>query len=154
MFKADHVQPIEHRQRAAGAAPSQPAIMTDQALAGSRVLIVEDDAALALDLLASLGDAGAEICGPLTDLDEAHRLVDDGGCDAVVLDLRVGNHNATSFASVLLRQRIPFLIYTGYPDSAYLKLDWKGCGILSKPAEAHVVIEMLAGMIAWRRQEQ
>jgi DNA-binding NtrC family response regulator len=154
MLKADHVQPIEYPQPAAGAKPLRTPAMTGQALAGSRVLIVEDDAALALDLVASLGDAGADIAGPMTDLDEAQRLVDGGGCDAVVLDLRVGNHNATSFAHVLLRRRIPFLIYTGYPDSAYLNLDWQGCGILSKPAEARVVIEMLAGMIAWGRQEQ
>lgn len=153
MLKADHVQPIEHPQRAAGDAPS-PAVMMDYALAGSRVLIVEDDAALALDLVASLSDAGADIAGPVTDLREAELLVDAGRCDAVVLDLRVGNHNATSFANMLLLKRIPFLIYTGYPDSAYLRLDWKGSGILSKPAEAHIVVKMLAGVIAWRRQEQ
>jgi hypothetical protein len=90
----------------------------------------------------------------VTDLDEARQLVEKGRCDAVVLDLRVGNHNATSFAHLLLRMRIPFLIYTGYPDSAYLSLDWKGCGMLWKPAESQVVIDMLAGIIAWRRQEQ
>jgi DNA-binding NtrC family response regulator len=153
MFKVSHEQSSERLDRVG--APTSPApVMTEPSLAGSRVLVVEDDAALALDLIASLSDANADVVGPVTDLEEAESLIGGGCCDAVILDLRVGNRNATSFAHLLLEKRIPFLIYTGYPDSAYLRLRWPGCGLLSKPAETRCVIEMLAGYIAWRKREQ
>jgi DNA-binding NtrC family response regulator len=152
MFKVSHEPSNEFLGRSGVA--GTPLVNVGHDLSGSSVLVVEDDAALALDLVASLSDANAEVLGPLTDLDEAERMIETIPCDAVILDLRVGNRNATSFAHLLLRKRIPFLIYTGYPDSAYLKLDWPGCGILWKPAETSSVIGILAGLIAWNRQEQ
>lgn len=151
MFKVSHESSNAHLGR--NAVAGSPLVSAVHDLNGAHVLVVEDDVALALDLVASLSDANAEVLGPLTDLDEAERLIDTAPCDAVILDLRVGNRNATSFAHLLLRKRIPFLIYTGYPDNAYLKLDWPGCGILWKPAEVSSVIGILAGLIAWRRDE-
>jgi DNA-binding NtrC family response regulator len=138
--------------------PSNPATnhgrcpaMTDAGtLAGKTIMIVEDDAALALDLLTSLTDAEAKVIGPITDLDEAARLVEGSRCDAVILDLRVGDRNATSFAHLLLQRRIPFLVYTGYPDSAYLELDWAGCRLLSKPADIECVMNVLSELLNWR----
>lgn len=141
---------IEHPSDPATNRGRRPAMTDAGTLAGKTVMIVEDDAALALDLLTSLTDAEADVIGPITDLDEAVRQVEGSRCDAVILDLRVGDRNATSFAHLLLQKRIPFLVYTGYPDSAYLRLDWAGCELLSKPADVQSVMTVLSELLNWR----
>jgi DNA-binding response OmpR family regulator len=152
MFKASPPSPTEHVGESATVGAPSSNVSLD--FAGSYVLIVEDDPALSLDLVSSLTGAGATPLGPVTNLEEAEQIIEAIHCDAIILDLRVGNRNATSFAKLLLFKRIPFLIYTGYPDNAYLNLDWPGCGILWKPAEMGSVLAILAGLIAWSCSEQ
>ena len=57
-------------------------------LAGRRILIVEDEALLALDLAMSFEDAGAEVVGPAGNLQAGLRAVErEGPIDAAVLDV-------------------------------------------------------------------
>lgn len=119
-------------------------------LAGTRILIVEDDAVQALELSAALVDAGASIMGPASSLDAATRLIAETMCTAAVLDLRVGNKNATSFAQQLLQKRVPFILCTGYPDSAFFHSEWAGYKLLSKPVDIGSLIRELADLIELR----
>lgn len=120
-------------------------------LAGARILVVEDDAVQALDLAASLAEAGAAIIGPVASLTEASELASETPCDAAILDLRLRDRNATALARQLLDQGVPFIVYTGYPDSAYFQSDWRGYEIVTKPAETEYLIGRIAALIAWSR---
>jgi DNA-binding NarL/FixJ family response regulator len=120
-------------------------------LTGARILVLEDDLMQALELSVSLSEAGAMVVGPVADLDEASRLVDDPGCDAAIVDLRLRDRNATALARQLLASRIPFLIYTGYPDSAFFKSDWPGHQLVLKPASINDIIQRISDLLAWRR---
>jgi DNA-binding NtrC family response regulator len=122
-------------------------------LAGECILIVEDDAMQALDLSAGLIDAGASILGPAANVNEAVTLLSTTACSAAVLDLRVGDRNATSLAKHFLEHRIPFMIYTGYPDSAFFRSDWGGYRLISKPADIGELIRILADLISHFRRE-
>ncbi|WP_170937183.1 MULTISPECIES: hypothetical protein [Rhodomicrobium] len=108
---------------------------------------MEDDAVQALDIASGLLEAGASIIGPAASLDEAAQLITEQPCTAAVLDLRVGNRNATSFAQGLLRKRIPFILCTGYPDSAFFSSESAGYKLVSKPVEIALVIRELAALI-------
>ena len=119
-------------------------------LVAARILIVEDDAIQALDLSAALSEAGASVIGPASNLDMAAQLIADTVCTAAVLDLRVGNRNATSFAQQLLQRRIPFILCTGYPDSAFFRTEWEGYKLLSKPVDLAMLISELARLIRLR----
>ena len=113
--------------------------------------MVEDDAMQALDLAASLTDAGAAIIGPVASLNEASDLASETGCDAAILDLRLRDRNASALARQLLDQGVPFIVYTGYPDSAFFRSDWPGYELVIKPADVKHLIRRVAALIAWKR---
>lgn len=122
-------------------------------LVGECILIVEDDPVQALDLSAALIGAGASILGPATNLNEAVALLAATACSAAILDLRVGDRNATSLARHLLEERIPFIIYTGYPDSAFFRSEWGGYKLVSKPSDIDELIRILADLVSHFRRD-
>jgi len=129
-----------------------PTLMLEtKPLAGARILVVEDDAVQALDLAASLGEAGADIIGPVASLSEAWDLALENSCDAAILDLRLRDRNATALARQLLHQGVPFIVYTGYPDSAFFRSDWPGYELVTKPADLKHLMRRVAALIAWKR---
>ncbi len=128
------------------------AVIEQGPLSGARILVVEDDAVLALDLVTSLTEAGASILGPVASLNEASDLISPTACDAAILDLRLRERNATALARKLLKETIPFIVYTGYPDSAFFTSDWPGYEMVTKPAEMQFLIGRVAALIAWKRQ--
>lgn len=73
-----------------------------------RILIVEDDAALALDIQRLLREAGYLAVGPAASAGEADRLVRQGTLDGAVLDLHLADGSST-VADSLARAGIPFV---------------------------------------------
>ena len=63
--------------------------MPSSELAGLRILIVEDNPIISLDVAETLADAGAIVIGPAHTVTQALKLVDGGGLDAAVLDYRL-----------------------------------------------------------------
>ena len=126
-------------------------MIESEPLVGTRILVVEDDAVQALDLAASLAEAGAAIIGPVASLSEASDLASESACDAAILDLRLRDRNATALARQLLQQGIPFIVYTGYPDSAFFRSDWPGYELVTKPADLKQLMRRVAALIAWKR---
>ena len=78
-----------------------------------RVLIVEDDALLALDIAQQMSDAGFEVVGPATSVAKALRLVTEVGCDAAVLDVNLGIVTGAPVALELKARGTPFVVLSG-----------------------------------------
>jgi DNA-binding NtrC family response regulator len=83
-------------------------------LTGCRVLVVEDEYFLATDLSQTLRAGGAEVIGPIFDLQSARDQVAKDGFDVAVIDLNLFDHAAYVIADELLRTNIPFVFATGY----------------------------------------
>lgn len=85
-------------------------------LQGRRVLIVEDEHLIALDLTEVLTNEGAEVMGPKTSVDAALKaLACEQTPDVALLDVSLDNHeSAFAVAEELQSRRIPFVFYTGY----------------------------------------
>jgi DNA-binding response OmpR family regulator len=103
-------------------------------LDGARVLLVEDDFLIGLELTAILADAGAEIVGPVQTVESALALAAEVSFSAAILDIRVGERTAGPVARLLAERGVPFLFYTGQATTDPLRAEWPDCKIMSKPA--------------------
>ncbi|WP_439594341.1 HWE histidine kinase domain-containing protein [Falsiroseomonas sp.] len=85
-------------------------------LAGRRILLVEDEPLVALDLEETLRGLGCEVAGPAATLAEALRLAETPRLDAAVLDVNLGGQAAFPVADLLLAQGVPVVFATGYSE--------------------------------------
>jgi len=109
----------------------------------ARVLIVEDEALVALDIAGQLTEAGLTIVGPALSVANALNLIGKGGCDAAVLDINLGHESSEPIVQELRAQNIPFVILTGYANSAALP-SYGGAPVISKPARP---VELVATLL-------
>lgn len=110
---------------------SDPQIGTASPLAGRRILIVEDEMILALDLSDIVGAFGctsamAARIGKALSLIEAHTF------DAAILDLNLGGEPVYPVADQLSRRGIPYVFATGYGAEGVLAA-YRSNPILAKP---------------------
>ncbi|WP_088345623.1 MULTISPECIES: response regulator [Rhodomicrobium] len=120
-------------------------------LSGIPVLVVEDDVLQALDLSASLAEAGALPVGPAATVGDALQFMNAVECRAVVLDLRLRGEDGTWLAWELYRRRVPFVVHTGYMETRFLPAHWPGCQVMFKPASMDKLTKTLAYLIRWKR---
>ena len=128
--------------RATEAAPVyRPGLSADEspALRDQRVLVVEDEAVVAMELTRVLTAAGAKVVGPVGTIEEALHLLDDQPIDRALLDVNLGGRLITPVALALSRRRIPFVYLTGYQEP-----DVDDGPILRKPVAASALLGALA----------
>ena len=116
-------------------------------LAGRKVLVVEDEALIAAQVEAVLGDAGCTVIGPAADIAEALTLAAGSPPDVAVLDVNLAGERSDPIADVLAARGIPFLFCTGYAGAAAPER-YPGARVLKKPldpAELLQAIGQLAG---------
>jgi CheY-like chemotaxis protein len=87
------------------------------AIAGLKVLIVEDSLLLALELEAGLEDAGVTVVGCAAELSEALSMV-EMDFDVAVLDADLNGQSVAPVAEILRTMGRPFVFATGYADKA------------------------------------
>jgi CheY-like chemotaxis protein len=83
-------------------------------LTNRRILVVEDEALVAMLVEDALLDAGAEVLGPAATVGEALALLEAEKPDAAVLDLNLAGETSTPVADVLAARGVPFVVATGY----------------------------------------
>jgi CheY-like chemotaxis protein len=89
-----------------------------QPLRGCRVLVVEDEFFLALDLESELRARGADVVGLIGDLPQAKRCIEQLTFDVAVININLHGEDAYPVADELARRQIPFVFATGYTASA------------------------------------
>ena len=113
---------------------------------GSRVLIVEDEFFIALDIGQQLADAGFEVVGPAPSVAKALSLVAEQGCDVAVLDVNLGGETSEPVARKLQESDKPFVVLSGY--SIDNKQSWFGdATVLSKPLRMDDLVAALHGCV-------
>ncbi|HZZ22360.1 MAG TPA: response regulator [Roseiarcus sp.] len=112
-------------------------------LSGVRVLVVEDDSLLAMDLEETLVEAGAVVVGVCQTLDEAMARANDDDFAVAVLDFSLGPDTASPLARRLVRRGLPFVLYTGKSRSEPSLAEWRDRPIVEKPAPARVLVSAL-----------
>lgn len=116
-------------------------------LSGVRVLVVEDEVLVALEVQASLTDAGAKVVGPSMTLGDAFALAGRESLSAAILDVRLGRDTIGPVARQLAGLGIPFLFYTGQVETDSIRAEWPHCMIISKPAPVRALVRAVAELL-------
>ncbi len=125
--------------------------MPADVLAGLRILLLEDEFLIAMDVEQLCRDNGAadvfikkslsELDGPLPEFDVA------------VVDLMMSGESTLPFARRLREARLPFIFASGYVDNIDLVSEFQGVPVVDKPySTADLVNAILA--VAGRKLEQ
>ena len=109
-------------------------------MAGTRVLVVEDESLLAETLCDLLQDAGCEPVGPAATVAAALRLIEQGGIDVALLDIRLKQETSFAVAYALRRRGIPWLFLTSYAQHQ-LPDDLGDALLVEKPFNPPALVE-------------
>jgi DNA-binding response OmpR family regulator len=110
--------------------------------ASRRILVVEDEAMIALDLETALRRSGCEVVGPVATVAAAERALAEQLPDAAVLDIEVADGKTFPIADALADRGVPFVFLTGYePDSVPER--HAGRPIATKPCRAETLLRLL-----------
>ena len=115
-------------------------------LTGRKILIVEDEAPIALDLATAVQQAGGIVIGPVASVAGAHAAMADNRLDGALLDIRLRNETSFPLADVLAVLNIPFVFVSGI-SSALMPYTHRERPLFDKPYEATEVISAMAGLI-------
>jgi CheY-like chemotaxis protein len=120
--------------------------MSLSVLAGRRVLVVEDEILVAMLIEDMLGIVGCTIVGPCDNVDDALAAARQEAMDMAVLDVNLAGRKVFPVAEVLAERGIPFLLLTGYGESALPRnRHWPVC---DKPFTLQQLMSALKELIA------
>ena len=97
-----------------------------------RILVVEDEPLLALDVADILTDSGFTVIGPAATAATGLALLDRFDCHAAVLDIKLGNETSAPIAALLTEQSVPFVLLTGWLEEQVPE-EFRGVPLLVKP---------------------
>jgi CheY-like chemotaxis protein len=117
-------------------------------LSGVRVLVVEDDPLLAMDLDATLVGAGAVVVDLCRTLDEALLRADADDFVVAVLDFGLGSETVSPVARRLVDRGVPFVLYTGKSRHEPSMAEWRDCSIVQKPASTRALVSAVRTVLA------
>ena len=101
-------------------------------LSGRRVLVVEDEALVAMLLEDMLSDLGCEVLGPVMRVAEAlDHIAANARIDVAVLDVNLAGERSVRIAEALRARAVPFVICTGYDGG--IDEAWRDRPLLRKP---------------------
>jgi PAS domain S-box-containing protein len=104
-------------------------------LEGKRILVIEDEPLVSMEIESNLANAGCEIVGPAATLDRAKSLAETADYDAALVDVNLKGQPVDELATLLTKKNRPFAFVTGYGRDA-LPSGFRGAIILGKPFSA------------------
>jgi PAS domain S-box-containing protein len=127
------------------------AVDAEEVLAGTRVLVVEDEMLLTMVIETALGQAGAEPVGPASTLAEAVSLAQAERLDAAVLDVNLNDEAVFPVADFLRERGVPFIFATGYAAEAAIPPRHRDIPRLPKPYRSDQLRRVLAQALTRHR---
>ena len=120
-------------------------------LAGHRILVVEDEMLLLMNIEMALEELGCSDIRAAASVAEALALLDLREFDAALLDVNLGGEKSYPVADALIARGIPFAFSTGYGDHGD-RAELGDRPLLRKPylrSDLVAVLEQLAADRPW-----
>jgi PAS domain S-box-containing protein len=125
--QVDEAQPAPTRRN--GGEPARSQIGS-----GNTVMIVEDEALVALSLQDFLCELGYSVVGPFGQVKEALTELDRRSIDAAILDVNLAGEFVYPLAELLRKRKIPFVFATGYSAES-IDQRFAEISVLQKPID-------------------
>jgi CheY-like chemotaxis protein len=110
--------------------------------AAKRILVVEDEFLIALDIAGALEQGGLVVIGPLASVRDALATLERETVDGALLDANLGGEPVGSVADMLLARRIPFAFVSGY-GREQLPRQHQGAPLIGKPFTADDLLRVV-----------
>lgn len=111
-----------------------------------RILVVDDEPLIAMDIVATLEDEGFRIIGPAATLQKALSLIEAGEFDAALLDANLAGEPVDTLAAALVRRNIPFAFVSGYGREG-LPEAYRQAALIKKPFQRQRLIDVVQQML-------
>lgn len=121
--------------------------MKPEAPAGRRVLLVEDEALIAMNVEDMLDTLGYVVVATAAAVEEALAAVEGGGIDAALLDVNLRGRPSFPVADALAARGVPFVFATGYGTGG-LREDFRDRPVLQKPFKLRDMERALSGALS------
>jgi DNA-binding response OmpR family regulator len=105
------------------------------------VLVLEDEALIALNVQDELQDAGYEVAGPFSTCSAALEWLQTTTPDMAILDTTLKDGPCREIALELSRREVPFLIYSGYQEDRQLLSEFDHITWIEKPVPSEVLVQ-------------
>jgi DNA-binding response OmpR family regulator len=119
-----HSKPLEGHGRRLAAGPGN--------LRGKRILVIEDEPLVSMEIEACLSEAGAAIAGPAGTAARARQLIESETFDGAFVDANLGGETTDEIAVALTAKGIPYLFLTGYGRES-LPDAFREAAVIEKP---------------------
>jgi len=140
--------PLEDRKRSAKARSQRPDEQAQTAeKQGRTVLLVEDEAMVALMMKELLVELGFAVIGPFANTEDAISALNTSSVDAAVLDINLNGKFVYPVTDVLNARCIPFVFVTGYAPET-LDRRFSEVPLIQKPADRESLRGALSQAIA------
>lgn len=131
---SDKIGPPEAVKNGYKPAPTGPIDESDFVITGNRIMVVEDEALVAMAARDVMTELGFSVVGPFGKVSEAVAALKNGDIDAAILDINLGGELVYPLADILTTGGVPFIFATGYgPES--IDRRYASVPVLQKPIE-------------------
>src|SRR5919106_3323736 len=113
-------------------------------LAGLRILIVEDEFLLAMELETLLQQRGCMVLGPVASVGQALTMLDGEQPDIALLDVNLKGERATPVAAALHARGVPFILITGYSVPQLSEPELRDAPRIDKPVNCRLLKRAVA----------
>lgn len=116
-----------------------------------RILAVEDEAMIAMELEDMLEELGHEVIGPAATVEEAVGLLEISAPDAAIVDANLGGTSAKPLVEALEARGVPFVLASGYDTLDLEKLGLQG-PLVRKPYSCKDLARALETLLGGSRR--
>ncbi|MFQ6550271.1 HWE histidine kinase domain-containing protein [Aestuariibius sp. 2305UL40-4] len=128
------------------ALPEGQPVDPDGAFSERKIMVVEDDPIIGMDIADIFRTRGASVVGPFTTVATALQALREAP-DAALLDVNLGEETTDVIASQLSDLSIPFLILSGQMDSSDLGEAFQGVPIVGKPFGEQDLVRRVSALL-------
>ena len=112
------------------------------------ILILEDEALIAINLQDELQDSGYAVAGPFTTCSAALEWLGTATPAMAILDATLNDGSCSNVAAELSRRKVPFLIYSGHQENQHLLAELQHATWIEKPAPATALVQACEQLLA------